>query len=253
MAELPAALAALPLLRQAATVTRLTGGPVSDKWRVELPGRAVTVRRDRPLAAALGLSRDRELACLRALAKAGWQPAPLFADPAGGVLVMPFLPGASWTAVDYADSGQLGRLGALLAALHRLPAAAPPVRLASAVRRYANVIGDDEAAQCAKTALLELAAAEPGPACFCHNDVGGGNVIQQDGGLRLIDWEYAGTGNPAFDVAAVIEQNALGATQSADFLKAYADCGGPDVARELARWRFIYRLTAGLWSRATGA
>ena len=34
----------------------------------------------------------------------------------------------------------------------------------------------------------------------CHNDLLADNFIEQDGRLRLFDWEYSGNGDPAFEL-----------------------------------------------------
>ncbi len=256
MAELPADLAALPALRGAGGAVRLTAGPVSDKWRVEMPAGPVVVRRDRPLAATLGLSRQRELACLSALASEGWQPAPVHADPAAGLLITAFLPGDSWDAGHYRDPLRLRRLGKLLAALHALPVSVPAMDIASVLRDYANLIGTDDASHSAAYAAGLLAGMEPARRCLCHNDVTGGNVVENSGRLGLIDWEYAGAGDVAFELAAVIEQHGLEAGGIAVLLEAYGFHagwqGGPGGAERLDNWREIYRITARLWAEAVG-
>jgi thiamine kinase-like enzyme len=38
------------------------------------------------------------------------------------------------------------------------------------------------------------------PAVPCHNDLLADNYIEQDGRLRLVDWEYSGNGDPAFEL-----------------------------------------------------
>ena len=248
--ELPAALAQLPALAGAAQVERLTNGPVSDKWLVQSAAGKVVVRRDRPLAARLGLDRDRELACLVQLARSGWQPPPLHAEPATGLLVVPYIEGRSWTTADYRDQVQLQRLGALLAALHALSAELPPVDFASAIRNYANTIATDDAAQCARQALELLAAVEPKRLCICHNDPTDGNLVDGPGGLRLIDWEYAGAGDPAMDLAVVIEHHALRGGEIAGLLRAYRQAGGSADESALEQWRCIYQVTARLWALA---
>lgn len=39
--------------------------------------------------------------------------------------------------------------------------------------------------------------------CYTHHDLHPGNCCWQDGNLVLIDWEYAGIGNPWFDAASL--------------------------------------------------
>lgn len=52
--------------------------------------------------------------------------------------------------------------------------------------------------------LVQIFAALPQtPECYTHHDLHPGNLCWQDGCLVLIDWEYAGIGNPWFDAACL--------------------------------------------------
>ncbi len=52
--------------------------------------------------------------------------------------------------------------------------------------------------------LVQLFASLPKvPDCYTHHDLHPGNCCWQDGHLVLIDWEYAGIGNPWFDAASL--------------------------------------------------
>ena len=52
--------------------------------------------------------------------------------------------------------------------------------------------------------LVQLFRALPAvPECLTHHDLHPGNCCWQDGRLVLIDWEYAGMGNPWFDAASL--------------------------------------------------
>lgn len=60
--------------------------------------------------------------------------------------------------------------------------------------------------------LVDIYAALPQvPECYTHHDLHPGNCCWQDGRLVLIDWEYAGIGNPWFDAAALYRYCGLNA------------------------------------------
>ena len=76
---------------------------------------------------------------------------------------------------------------------------------------------------------------------LCHNDVHHLNIVD-DGSLRLIDWEYAGVGEPLFDLASVCVYHRYRRSQRERLLSAYA---APSEAvtwqrLELACWLFDY-------------
>ncbi len=47
------------------------------------------------------------------------------------------------------------------------------------------------------------------PACLCHNDLVPGNILLGDKRSWLIDYEYATTGDPRFDMASFLSENAI--------------------------------------------
>ena len=77
--------------------------------------------------------------------------------------------------------------------------------------------------------------------CLCHNDVHHLNVIDGDS-LRLIDWEYAGVGEPLFDLASVSVYHRYRRSQRERLLSAYAAPSGAVSWQrlELACWLFDY-------------
>ena len=145
-------------------------------------------------------------------------------DVSAGVCLRRFLPGRAWTADDLRDAGSLERLAALLRQLHALPPVGEPFDPGAAVRRYAAQLGNPEAAALAERALavLEDARGGLGRSALCHNDLVAENMLETAlGGLVLIDWEYAGIGDPWFDLAIVVRHHDLDARLARGFLDAY--------------------------------
>ncbi|HEP0585011.1 TPA: thiamine kinase [Klebsiella aerogenes] len=82
-----------------------------------------------------------------------------------------------------------------------------------------------------------------------HMDVHAGNIIHRDDGLRLIDWEYAGDGDIALELAAVW----CDAPTRRQLLKAYSRLAHLDerqLRRQIQRWRpWVLMLMAGWYER----
>jgi thiamine kinase len=234
----------------------LADTPVSLTCRVLAEGRPAVLRVDRPVAARLGLDRAAEPGVLAVAGAAGLGPTCLAANPAQGTLLTEWLPGAAWTAAELRQPPNLERAARLLRRVHALPAVGSVLDLPGAIRRYAGLAGpaSRELARDAEAAL----AACPGPTAgdpprLCHNDPTPGNFIAGPGGeLRLIDWEYAALGDPAFDLAGL----ALGAglePPAEDLLLAAYGGGGPVSAARRARhgaWKRFAALLGELWHRA---
>lgn len=231
---------------------------VSRTWRVLVDGRQAVLRVDEPAARRLGLDRAAELAVLRAAAAAGLGPACLDADPAGGRLLTEWLPGRAWSAGDLREPANLRRAAALLRQVHGLPPAGPVVDLAAAIDRYAALGGPlaPGAAREAREQLARCLAADAGASagglCLCHNDPTPGNFIAAaDGSLRLIDWEYAGLGHPAFDLAGLALGAGLDAAGDDVLLGAYS--GRQPRPGERARhraWKALCQALGTLWAGA---
>jgi thiamine kinase-like enzyme len=67
----------------------------------------------------------------------------------------------------------------------------------------------------------------------CHNDFLPGNLIDDGDRMRIVDWEYAGMGDPFFDLGNFSVNNDLSADEDAAFLAAYD--GAPPRPDRLAR------------------
>ena len=59
---------------------------------------------------------------------------------------------------------------------------------------------------------------EPRP---CHNDFLPGNLIDDGERIRIVDWEYAGMGDPFFDLGNFSVNNDLSSDEDAALLEAY--------------------------------
>lgn len=89
-----------------------------------------------------------------------------------------------------------------------------------------------------------------------HMDVHAGNIIHTQGGLRLIDWEYAGDGDIALELAAIwVESEA----QRQKLITDYAEQAQLDarlLSRQVRLWRpWVQMLIAGWYEyrwRQTG-
>jgi thiamine kinase-like enzyme len=223
----------------------LHGGQSNHAWRVELHQRAWSVRLNAADAARLGVDRRSECRLLGITASAGLAPPVLRCDPDAGLLVCRFLEGRCWTREDLGLPGNLERLGRLLRRLHQLPASddVQEVSFEKQARRL-----ESEAPQGRLSAALAARASEVfrrlavrRADCLCHNDLHHLNVIDHDGRLWLVDWEYGGRGDPLFDLASCLCHHPEPQAALAGLLSGYGQ-PLPGSASELddACWAFDY-------------
>ena len=243
-------------MADASLEVRLADGPTNTTWRVRHAGRNWVLRLDKPAAAELGLDRAGERDVCAVVAAAGLGPGYRHFDSAAGVCLRPFLDGAVLAPDDLRDRGTLAELADTLRRLHALPPVGRSFDPLSAALRYARAIGTADAADLARHAadLLNSASAPTsasvsGPApTLCHNDLVAANIVCTPRGLQLIDWEYAGLGDPYFDLAVVIRHHGLGEELATHLLTAYLqrEPGEAEIAHLRSQCDF-YGVLLDLW------
>jgi len=80
-----------------------------------------------------------------------------------------------------------------------------------------------------------------------HMDVHTGNLVHQADGLKLIDWEYAGDGDIALELAAIATANGV---DSETLVNAYAKASHIDVKtlrRQVYRWQPWVMMLMASW------
>ena len=195
----------------------LPGGFSNHAWRARHGGQQYFVRLGRAGADRLGVDRHSEQALVTLAAAAGLAPPILACDPAHGLLVTDYIEGRTWTRDDARDPRNLDRLGERLRLLHGLPVPAglaPRSFAASAALLEAQLCdsGREVAAmhRAGRSALGRLAP-RAGLAVPCHDDLHHLNLVDDGERLWLVDWEYGGAGDPAYDLASHACQHDLDA------------------------------------------
>ena len=220
MSELQAILESIPGFARAAAVEQLADGPTNLSVRLEQGGRHFVLRVDKPEAASLGLNRAAEREVIETVALAGLGHKPVYFDAAAGIYLRPWIPGVTWTQTDLLNEDNLLRLAVLLRELHAVPPAGIKFKPLLAAGRYAKQLGTAEAGNLFGQIAGLYALIEPGPPAMCHNDLVCHNILEGEA-LTLIDWEYAGIGDPYFDLAIVVQHHGLSRNLAIHFLAAY--------------------------------
>jgi thiamine kinase-like enzyme len=200
-----------------AALTPLPGGFSNHAWRADCGGRRYFVRLGRGCVDRLGVDRGSERVLIELAAAAGIAPPVVACDPAHGLLVTNFIDGRTWTRADAQDTRNIVRLGERLRALHGLAAPAglaPRSFDASAALLEAQLCapGRDLAPlrRAGRSALARLGARSR-LAVPCHDDLHHLNLVDDGERLWLVDWEYGGAGDPAYDLASYVCQHDLDA------------------------------------------
>lgn len=158
-------------------------------------------------------------------------------------------------AVDYLDGDVKSALPdtpalvAMLYHLHRQPRLGWRITLYPLLERYWQQAAPDRRTPVWLAHLKRLRkAGEPQPIRLSplHMDVHAGNIVHTAEGIRLIDWEYAGDGDVALELAAVwTESDDARQTLIWDYAEV-ARIDADALRRQVKRWRpWVVMLMAG--------
>jgi aminoglycoside phosphotransferase (APT) family kinase protein len=239
-AAIDAATASLGLV--APEVSELQGGVANRSYRLRDARHDVVLKLAGDAAARLRASRGSRLAMQAHAAANGLAPPVVFADPARGFIVSRHAGGDMPSAADMRDARLLARIGAWIAALHALPLPSGLVVVDFGERAggYVARLADGSAVSLARELARRRAALGP-PARLvpCHHDLHHRNFLDDGRRLVAVDWEYAGPGDAAADIAACIGYHGLDSAQAGALLGGYGTADNGMRARvEALGWIF---------------
>lgn len=225
---------------RATEVEPLGGGITNRNFKVTVDGEAFVLRIGGRDTALLGIDRDAEHAA--SIVAAGLGIGPEVTAYSAGCLVTRFL------------VGEVGRLevaevGRLLRRLHDGPPVLGRFDAFRVVEAYqatalAQGVTVPPAYVRASATAREIEDRLGGrPLCPCHNDLLNANFVHDDERLWLVDWEYAGMGDPHFDLANFAVNHELDEAGERDLLAAYGG-GDPDA---LVLMRFMSDFREAMW------
>ena len=226
----------------AATIEPLGGGITNRNFRVDVGDETFVLRIGGEDTQLLGIDRDSEHAASRVAAELGLGPEVIaFLEPEG-YLVTRFV------------AGEVGRLdvpqvGAALRRLHDGPPIPSRFDSFRVVEAYC-AIADERgvpipalfgwASEIARQIEQHRRAA---PTLPCHNDLLNANFIGDGSRLWIVDWEYAGMGDPFFDLGNFAVNHELDADGERLLLESY---GSGDV-EALILMRFMSDFREAMW------
>lgn len=171
----------------------VTAGNEEYFWRRPVPGKA-----------SLKTDRKAEAAAMKLAAAAGLDVPTLYFDGQTGEKLTRRVDALPFDASQ--ASNRYRRTGQLLSRLHTLepiPALFDPFEKLEQYRSQTRTPIHFPHEQ----AILETARGLWQPACLCHNDLVPGNILLGPDRDWLIDYEYAATGDPRFDLASFLSEN----------------------------------------------
>lgn len=220
-------------------------------------GTRYVARLTNPDASLLAVDRNAEHHDSTAAAAAGV--APRIVDrvvdgPRGsGVLVVDWVSARTWTSADLCDEGNLVRLASTCRRLHAGPRFARDFDMFDLQRRYLGIVRErglrlparyDEFLPLVERLRTALAV-RPVASVPCHNDLLPANVLDDGARLWIIDYEYAGNGDPFFELGNAWSEASLSPELLEPLVAAYT---GRDSPTLVARARLLGLMSKYGWT-----
>ena len=224
------------------SIEPLGGGITNRNFKVEVGGQEFVLRIGGTDTELLGIDREAEHAASSVAAELGLGPEVVaFIEPEG-YLVTRFVDG---------EVGKIDvdRVGGALRLLHdgpALPGRFDSFRVVEAYRATAREHGVavPSAYEVAKEIADRIERRRSGaPLRPCHNDLLNANFIDDGIRLWLVDWEYAGMGDPFFDLGNFAVNHELPEEGENALLAAY----GSDDGDALVLMRFMSDFREAMW------
>jgi thiamine kinase-like enzyme len=235
------------------SVEPLEGGITNRNYRVVVQNQTFVVRVGGDRTELLGIDRGIEADATRLSAAAGVGPEVVAFLAGPGVLVTRFITGAAVAPESVRQPAGLQRIAAALRRVHAAGYVEKTFSPFRVVRDYwvtasRHGVAIPEAFESAlRTADEVEASLPPFSPRFCHNDLLNANFIDDGATIRIVDWEYAGMGDPFFDLGNFAVNHELEPAGERVLLEAYAgECREADLAR-LRLMRLMSDFREAMW------
>jgi thiamine kinase-like enzyme len=236
-------------------VVPITTGITNRNFRVDVDGSSFVVRLPGKDTALLGIDRSAEHRAALAAAAAGVGPEVVAFLPELEVLVTRFVGGEHIPMKDLRRADVLDRVVDSIRRFHAcppIPVTFPVFRIVEgyrdlAVSRGVRVPAEYREAHAVATEIEHAFRAAPAPEVTCHDDLLNANLLLEGDHVWLVDYEYAGVGDPWFDLANLSINNDLDDGACERLLSSYfVDVREAHRAR-LGLMRIVSDLREAMW------
>jgi thiamine kinase-like enzyme len=223
-------------------VERIAAGLTNTNYRVQLDGTPYFVRIPGAATELLAIDRGNELHNTLAAAVAGVAPRVAHALPDLDVFVLDWLSARTMSNPALSAPGMPARIAEVLRRLHAGPRFRDDFDMFRLAERYLALVDAREIPIPAgyrdhldllpriETAL----GRHPLPSVPCHNDLLAENYLDDGAVLWLVDWEYSGNNDPAFELGNTCQELGYDDEQIRELCAAYFGEASPAL---LARMR----------------
>ncbi|MFL5768671.1 MAG: phosphotransferase, partial [Chloroflexota bacterium] len=235
----------------------LDGGITNRNYRVHFGGDDYVVRLPGKDTNLLGIDREAERLATKHAAELGIGPkvAAMLEDPA--CLVTCFVEGRELTSGELRDPDALAEVARGLRSYHESDIELPTrFHVQEVVREYAEVTrsrdgtlpAEFEESLARADEIVATVADDPEHASRPnHNDLLAANFLQSLNGIVIVDWEYAGMGDPFFDLGNFSVNHGLTPDEDTLLLAAYDGDVRRDRLARLTLMRVVSDFREAMW------
>jgi len=224
------------------TAERIQAGLTNTNWRVVVDGTPFFVRIPGAGTELLAVDRENEIHNTSAAAEAGVAPRVVQTVPEWDVFVLEWLDARTMSNETLRADGMPSQIAAVLRRLHAGPRFRDDFDMFRVAERYMALV-DERSIQIpagyrehlALIPRIEAAlGADPPATVPCHNDLLAENYLHDGERLWLVDWEYSGNNDPAFELGNTAQELGFDDSQVEELCAAYFGEASPTL---LARMR----------------
>jgi thiamine kinase-like enzyme len=220
----------------------IPAGLTNTNYRVDVDGRPHFVRIPGGGTSLLAIDRANELHNTRAAADAGVAPRVLHVLPEWDVFVLEWVEARTMSNAAFQAPGLPSRIAATLRQLHAGQRFRDDFNMFRLAERYLALVEEMAIAVPAgyrakidRIPRIEKAlAARPLPTVPCHNDLLAENYLDDSVRLWIVDYEYSGNNDPAFELGNTCQELGFDGERIAELCAAYFGEASPAL---LARMR----------------
>ncbi len=257
--DLAAILQRAPLFQRRAdlAIAFLSGGITNQNYRVDLGDESFVLRIGGAKTELLGIDRANEYAATKAAAAIGIAPEIVDFIQPEGYLIARFIRGRAMPVDEMCETRTLQEIARALKKIHALAPIRATFSPFHVVRAYDKLAREHGVTTFPENyAWLRERMAETETAfgrykttpVLCHNDLLNGNFLRDEqGNVRILDWEYAGMGDQFFDLANFSAHHELNDAQILELLDAYFDNPLPDQFARLKWMQCMSDFREAMW------
>lgn len=234
-------------------VSLLSGGLTNRNYRVTTDDSDLVVRVSPPGDSPLPIDRAAEHRNSLIAAEAGVGARVVEFLPGEGIMAVSYIPGHTLTEQDVRRGDYFEAIAAACRKLHAGPRFVNDFDMFQVQGHYLSIVRErgftiprdylDFAPAVAR--IRAALAANPAPTVPCNNDLLAGNMIDEAGTIRLIDYEYSGNNDPCFEIGNVWSESTVDLDLLEPLVTAYYQTPQPD---KVARARLLGLMSKYGWT-----